>query len=529
MKRRSLALLIASACAMQACAPAMPGRPQAANAPLVLVTDAPDASPTPTPFQPEPASTAVLNILLTQMAEQSATPTETSTPEPPTVAPTTASTAIPTQPQPTTSNSGTRTLYTLHVSMDYAGREVGVHESVRYTNTTGQDLGTIVMAVEPNLWTNCFTLDKLSQDGTPLASYALDGQRLTITLPQPLAPQAVTTFSLGYNLSLPWKSGEGTFGYRSDQVNLTDWYPFIVPFEGDWLLHDSWSFGENLVYDDADYDVYVQVNDPNVILAASAPAEDTGDSTHYHLEGARTFVLSASDSYKVDETAVGSVNITAYYFAGHEDANKAVVWMATQSIGLYQVKFAPYPYPSLSIVESDLADGQEYDGLVFLASKFYTDYNGTAKSNLFTIGTHEISHQWWFGLVGSDQASEPWLDEALAVYSERIFYEYNYPAYGDWWWNFRVNYFGPSGYVDSSLYSFGTFRAYVNAVYLNGANFLDDLRTRVGDEAFFAFLQDYAASYAHERATGADLFAVLRRHTTKDFSDILGRYLEGQY
>jgi aminopeptidase N len=174
-------------------------------------------------------------------------------------------------------------------------------------------------------------------------------------------------------------------------------------------------------------------------------------------------------------------------------------------------------------------DGQEYDGLVFLSSNFYADYNGSARSNLVTIGTHEIAHQWWFGLVGSDQAMEPWLDEAMSVYSERIFYEYNYPKYGDWWWSFRVNYFGPQGYVDSSVYSFATFRSYVNAVYLNGANFLEDLRVRIGDEAFFAFLKDYAARFSHGHATTYDFFAVLREHTSKDFSDIMQTYFQGQY
>jgi aminopeptidase N len=221
--------------------------------------------------------------------------------------------------------------------------------------------------------------------------------------------------------------------------------------------------------------------------------------------------------------------IRSYYFAGDEDASQAVLWMATQALGLYGVKYAPYPYPSLSVVETDLPDGQEYDGLVFLASKFYSEYNGTAKSNLFTIGAHEIAHQWWFGLVGSDQAVEPWLDEAMAVYSEKIFYEYNYPRYGDWWWSFRVNYFGPTGWVDSSLYDHATFRSYVNAVYLNGANFLDDLRSRIGDEAFFAFLQDYAARFAHGRATTSDFFTVLRQHARADFSDIVQTYFQRQY
>lgn len=513
---------------LAACGPAGPSY---GAAPPDLVTVDPNATATATPFQPGATLDAVVqDIILTEVAGWTETPlpTETLTPEPASATPTEPSAPPPTVP---TSNQapGSRALYTLTVTLDYYGHAASVTETVRYTNNTGQSLSSIVMSVEPNQWPGCFTLTELGQDGAALSDYVLDGHRLTIALAQSLAPGGTTTFSLGYSLDLPWKSAEGTFGYRTDQLNLTNWYPFIVPFEGDWVLHDVSTYGEYLVYDAADFDVNIQVQDAAVVLAASAPGEPNGSSTRYHLEGARTFVISASDSYTVDETAVGPVRIMAYHLPGHQEANDAVIWMATQSIGLYQVKFAPYPYASLSIVESDLHDGQEFDGLVFLASKFYTEYNGSAKSNLISIGTHEIAHQWWFGLVGSDQASEPWLDEALSVYSEDIFYEYNHPGYGDWWWNFRVNYFGPSGYVDQGVYGFGTFRAYVNAVYLNGANFLDELRNRVGDEAFFDTLQDYAQSYGHSRATGHDFFAVLRRHTSRDFSDILGAYLQGNY
>jgi hypothetical protein len=524
--RRFLAMLTGlCVLALTGCAP--PAAP-VAEAPLVLVTLDPHATATATPFQPAPATDTVVP---SESPTEVPTLTDTATSEPPSPTLENSVTAAPTNapPPPTSVPASSRTQYTLYVTLDYAGHGGAVNESIGYTNNTGQSLSTVVLAVEPNLWTNCFSLDQLQQDGTAVADYTLNGQRLTISLAQPLAPAATTSFSLGYRLSLPWKPLDGTFGYRSNQLNLTDWYPFIVPYVSGWLLHDPWTFGEHLVYDAADFDVSVKANKADVVLAASAPGEVSGGVTHYHLDAARTFILSASDSYKVDDSAVGTVKIEAYYFAGHEDANKAVVWMATQSLGLYEAKFGPYPYQSLSIVETDVADGQEYDGLVFLASRFYSDYNGKAKSNLFTIGTHEIAHQWWFGLVGDDQATEPWLDEAMAVYSERIFYEYNYPGYGDWWWNFRVNYFGPSGYVDSSVYSFSTFRAYVNAVYLNGAKFLEDLRMRIGDEAFFAFLKDYASTYAHGHVTTYDFFAMVRQHTDRDFSDIEQAYFQGRY
>ena len=145
------------------------------------------------------------------------------------------------------------------------------------------------------------------------------------------------------------------------------------------------------------------------------------------------------------------------------------------------------------------------------------------------IGVHEIAHQWWFGLVGSDQAMEPWLDEAMCVYSEAIFYKFIYPNSADWWWNFRVNWFGPSGYVDTNIYEPPTFRAYVNASYLNGANFLEALNYRMGDDVFFQFLKDYTSRYGRGHATAYDFFAVARQNTTEDISDLINAYFSRSY
>jgi len=92
-----------------------------------------------------------------------------------------------------------------------------------------------------------------------------------------------------------------------------------------------------------------------------------------------------------------------------------------------------------------------------------------------------------------------------------------------------VNYFGPSGYVDTTIYEGASFRAYVNAVYLNGANVMEALNYRMGEDAFFRFLQDYASRYGHGRATGADFFAVARQNTTADISDLIAAYFKGSY
>ena len=110
---------------------------------------------------------------------------------------------------------------------------------------------------------------------------------------------------------------------------------------------------------------------------------------------------------------------------------------------------------------------------------------------------HETAHQWWFEQVGNDQGLEPWLDEALATYSEIVFYETVSPdALRDWWWTYRFDPYKPENKVDIRVYDGEGQRPYWNKVYLNGAHFLQDLRARVGDDIFFRF--PTGLSYAGE-------------------------------
>ena len=491
---------------------------------LVLVTPAPNASSTSTPFQP----------VVTETPLESATLAATFTPEPPTDTPlpTLEFTATPLV-SPTAPAASARTQYTMYALLDYSDHELGVDETIRYTNQTGVELGELVMAVQPNL-RDGFAFENIMSNGDPL-NYDLDGQRLTVYLSQGLAPGAPITLSMRFRISLPAKIKEHPYGYDVDQVNLTDWYPFVVPYvlgQG-WVLHEPGDVGEHLVYDAADFDVNIRTTQPDVILAASGlpDPEPNGEWTRYRLAGARTFAVSASDQFLMYDATAGAAGaqIRAYYYPGYETQGAAILNAAVRALGIFEEKLGPYPYASLSIVQADLNDGQEYDGLVFLATKFYNEYDGSARSNLVAIGVHEIAHQWWFGLVGSDQAMEAWLDEALCVYSEAIFYKFIYPNSSDWWWNFRVNWFGPSGYVDTTIYEAPTFRAYVNASYLNGANFLEALNYRMGDEDFFRFLQDYTSRYGRGRATAYDFFAVARQNTTADFSDLISAYFRGAY
>ena len=144
-------------------------------------------------------------------------------------------------------------------------------------------------------------------------------------------------------------------------------------------------------------------------------------------------------------------------------------------------------------VEGDFPDGMEFSGLVFVSETWFRTWGGTANDWLTLITAHEVAHQWWYATVGNDQSLSPYLDEALATYSELVFYEHYYPDLVDWWWAFRVNSYTPSGFVDMPVTAFQQSRPYINAVYLQGARMLDEVRFALGDDAFFAWLQRYAS------------------------------------
>ncbi len=457
----------------------------------------------------------------------------------PTLAP--VESATPTVTPTSTPAPELRPLYVIDASMDYEAKTLKVVQNITYPNTTAESLNDIILAVEPNLISRVFELNSVSVNGQELSTYTLDGQQLEITLPAPLPGGQSVKLGLAYNLNLP-KIVQGDpnvvrpqiFGVAQRQVNLVDWYPFVVPYVPGtgWVLHKPWFYGEHLVYPLADFDVSLRFSDSaNLpVVAASAAPEVVDGGTRYQLDSARNFSFSMGRQFQVLSQQVGDMTVYSYYLG---DINKlpaqAALDASAKAAQTYTELFGPYPHATLSVIQGDFNDGMEYDGLFFLSNSFYNLYDNTEKNYLVMVAAHETSHQWWFGRVGSDQAQEPWLDEALASYCEKLFYEKNYPDDVKWWWYIRIDLYQPTGHIDTPLYDNSSEPLYMNATYRMGAHFFEDLRQQIGGEAFFAFLNDYSTQMNGKIATSADFFRILRTHTNADLSELLSKYFENSH
>jgi len=480
----------------------------------------------PVPTDPPTLSTETPVPSVTSAPVEASAPTETGT------------------PFPTLAPDLERPQYVIDLQMNYASKAAVVNQTIAYPNWTGETLTNLILAVEPNLWSGGFSLKSIAVDDQPVTGYKLDNlsQRLDVPLPKPLEAGGTTVVTMTYGLILPEMQAYSNpneirpqiYGYSDKQVNLVDWYPFIVPYqpgEG-WLLHNPWFYGEHLAFDLADFDVSVTFTDEATpkVAASGQEIESTTASNHrFVLEAGRTFALSISDFFKVATRTVGDITVYSYYFGIYDAPGEAMLQTTSDALQTFSEILGPYRHKTMTAVQGDFNDGMEYSGLYFISRDYFNLYDGTPKNYLVLIAAHETAHQWWFDSVANDQALEPWLDEALATYSEHIYYEKNYPELVDWWWGYRYFEFRQAGYVDTSIYDGGGQRPYWDKVYLTGARFLEDLRKKVGDETFFAFLKDYYTQFVGRHATGADFFRVFHQNTAADITNLLTQYFKNTY
>jgi hypothetical protein len=408
-------------------------------------------------------------------------------------------------------------------NLNYAQRGLIANQQVRYVNRTEQTLDEVVFSIEANHWPDAFTLNKVMINGE-VTAYTLTGRRLTIELPALLLPDCAVDVEIGFRLDVPqigqgMNAFKGYLGHTPRQLNLSNWLPKVAPrLRGDWVIREISLIGEQTVFEVADWDVTLNIAGApeNLTVAGPGQVSRPGDrSWRFVINGSRDFSLSLSNEFIVNQARTRSgVVVELFTFSDAQvvtdsgavlDGAAHALEVATKSVEVFSDLFGDYPYERLAVVEGDFPDGMEFSGIVFVSRDWFTRWPGRPESYLTIITVHEVAHQWWYARVGSDQALTPWLDEALATYSEYIFFEEYYPEMKDWWWLFRVDNFAPQGFVDSTVYEFSSIRDYINAVYLRGARMLHEIRDDLGTEAFIELLRAYAEAGEGRIAT-PDLF-----------------------
>ncbi len=431
---------------------------------------------------------------------------------------------------------GALAIYRFDVTLDYLGHRAQVIELIEANNPGPDTWSEVVFQLPAALRTEAFILNGLTTgDGQTAvnASYQLNGNLLRVVLPGGVPPNAAALISINYGLAAPSISLNtrpplGNIGYSDKVIQFINWYPVLVPYRAGvgWLTVGS-GVADPIFADVAGYELSVAAARDVVVVSGGAQPHKPG-FWKFALKSARTIAFAASPHYESLSQTEGGITVTSYFLPEHAEAGQDVLTAAAQSLNLFVDRFGAYLDPSLTIVENAYFGSAAAGGLVLHTGQGYADYDGEPDSLLITLVPQTAARLWWGQVVSGDSFAQPWLNEALPMYAELLFIQAYYPDLEEWYWSSRINYWQPEGLLDRSAADFADTEDYLRNLLRRGALFLRDLRAAIGDDAFFAFLQDYYRNGSYETVTTADFFNAMRRHTTRDLNPLLAQYFTTQ-
>lgn len=282
---------------------------------------------------------------------------------------------------------------------------------------------------------------------SPLRS-RIDDTMMYLDLVRPIPPGGVTVMDLAYAFNVP-EHGADRMGRDGGLYEIAQWYPRMAVYDDvhGWNTDQYLGQGEfYLEYGDIDYavtlpagyivagtgvlqnpaevltatqrerlaeaiksDTTIQiVTEPELRSGAARPARQGSLTWHFRASNVRDAAWAASPEYLWDAAGWEGVLAQAYYRPSAIETWKDAARMSRFSIREYSTRWFRYPYPQISAVEGPVS-GMEYPMLAMEA-------RGKDGPDLFEVVTHEIGHNWYPMIVGSDERRYAWMDEGFNTF-----------------------------------------------------------------------------------------------------------------
>ncbi len=384
--------------------------------------------------------------------------------------------------------------YTIHATLDTANNLLDGSETIRYTNNSPDSLSSVWLQLDQNIYqkdarsryytvgaaggfTDGYRILSVSVERngkTVKAEPVINDTRLQLRLSSALGGQGgKISIVIQYRYTIP-----GAFGGRNDYsetrngkiYEIAQWYPRMCVYDDleGWNTLPYLGSGEFFCeYGDFDYRVTLpwnmlvagsgELQNPGEVLTAqqigrlalaaksdktvmirseeeikdpaSRPVHKGMLTWHFRMRNTRDVAFGASSAYIWDAARVnlpeGRKSLAMSVYPAESGGDSA--WgRATEylkgSIEYFSAKWFVYPYP-VAVNEAGIAGGMEYPGIVF-------DGIGDKGKELYWVTAHEIGHNWFPMIVGSDERRYGWMDEGfntfIDIYASDAFHQGEY-------------------------------------------------------------------------------------------------------
>jgi hypothetical protein len=383
--------------------------------------------------------------------------------------------------------------YTARLKLSWAHHRIRVDATLHVANTSGGPVDRVELNTIAARLGN-IRLDPVTVDGVAVKATRSDQ---TITVPfggiLPAGGSTAIRVRYGADLRTSLSGSNWMFAKANGIVDLYRWLPWIsraTPFSRP-------NHGDPFVTPSSPSVQVTIVTDRKVRLATSGDRTSLsadGLTQVYRATNVRDFTVTAAVDYKIVSKTVGDNIVRVYYRSGAPGA--AMLDAAAGALKAIEAKLGPYPYHVFRVAQSAGAFGMESPGLVWIPT-------GAPRPNLRYLVTHETAHQWFYGIVGNDQARNPFADEAAADFVARYVT------------GLKRSSRCPTGRLDQSIYHY-TSNCYYEKVYIRGGNLIDSARKAIGSTAFWAAMKGYIADHRFGLSSTKALLQALDDATPKD-------------
>lgn len=350
---------------------------------------------------------------------------------------------------------------------------------------------------------------------------------LEVPLPQGGKKGAPHQIEMQFELIVPYNSGR--ISYNEHAIWLGNWLPILaVKDQEGWRLDPYYPMGDPFYSEIADYHVTVTL--PSGYQLASTGLESKAVMTEWRPSGGKRYELDAAnvrdfaivvmdETYRQLSTQSGETLVRTWWQEGDDPVQvKAMHEAAVRSLAYFSKEMTPYPYQEYDVVKTGgFFGGMEYPGIVFIQG---INFEQRRDYGLIVVA-HETAHQWFYGLVGSDEVREAWVDEGLTDYMTIAYLHQYHRALGTRYVEMRrmqameaLQYSEQGLSVWQHLDLFPSWKSYSDLVYARSAMMLWDLRESWGEQAVHAALRRYVQQHQYKQGHGEDVVRV--------FSDAAG-------
>ena len=344
-----------------------------------------------------------------------------------------------------------------------------------------------------------------------------------VALPRELPPGAAIDLDVAFDDRLPIVI-ERT-GYRDHFHMVGQWFPKIARLEpdGTWA-HFPFHHLSEFYADFGTYDVTLDVPAAYTI-GATGPAVETrlegGRRIERHVQAdIHDFAWTAWDHWQKRRETIDGVDVTVLYPPGFENVAERDLAALRFALPYESARYGPYPYGVLTLVhpqdDASEAGGMEYPTLITSDGPWYTPGPVLVPE---IVAVHELGHQWFYGLVATNEAAWPFLDEGLNQFAET-------DAMAKWQGPGSAARIGGLQVGDDAIQAVSSNRAaqdepvaqpasafstganYGRLVYSRTAAVLDTLRRVYGDDAVLGALGRYTRRFRFQHPGPEQLLGV---------------------